>query len=89
MESMKYTSSFSDHLPFILEQRFKLTSSNIQREAGKVDGIEQFNFYSPEFDDHDKVPDCIKPFMDEITAFCDVRLLFLSFLPLVITSYLC
>lgn len=44
----------------------------IQREAGKYDGIEQFNFYSPEFDDHKKVPPCIRPFMNEITAFCNV-----------------
>lgn len=45
-----------------------------QREAGKFDGIEQFNFYRGEFEDPEaKVPECIKPFMDEITAFCEVR----------------
>jgi hypothetical protein len=44
----------------------------MQREPGKVDGIEQFNFYSSEFADHNRVPKCILPFMDEITAFCDV-----------------
>ena len=43
-----------------------------QREPGKYDGIEQFNFYSPQFADHEKVPGCIRPFMDEITAFCEV-----------------
>jgi hypothetical protein len=45
----------------------------LQREPGKFDGIEHFNFYSPEFEDIEKVPKCIAPFMDEITAFCDVR----------------
>lgn len=44
-----------------------------QREAGDFDGIEQFNFYRGEFADPDaKVPDCIKPFMDEIAAFSEV-----------------
>ncbi|KAG0647219.1 Gibberellin C-20 oxidase 3 [Hyphodiscus hymeniophilus] len=42
-----------------------------KREPGKLDGIEQFNFYSPEFADYSRVPNCILPFMDEITAFCD------------------
>lgn len=42
-----------------------------KREAGKHDGIEQFNFYSPELEDLNKVPKCIRPFMDEITAFCE------------------
>ncbi|TVY49254.1 hypothetical protein LOCC1_G000809 [Lachnellula occidentalis] len=42
-----------------------------KREPGKFDGIEHFNFYSPEFEDIEKVPGCIAPFMDEITAFCD------------------
>jgi hypothetical protein len=45
-----------------------------QRETGKVDGIEQFNFYSGEFDDHNKVPKCILPFMDEIASFSTVSL---------------
>ncbi|KAL7418640.1 hypothetical protein Q5752_007098 [Cryptotrichosporon argae] len=39
-------------------------------EAGKVDGIEQFNFYHDQFQSPDAVPTCIQPFMDEITAFC-------------------
>lgn len=42
-----------------------------KRAPGKVDGIEQFNFYAPEFADQTRVPECIRPFMDEITAFCD------------------
>ncbi|KAK5115896.1 hypothetical protein LTR62_000352 [Meristemomyces frigidus] len=43
-----------------------------KREAGDFDGIEQFNFYRDEFAHPEKmVPECIKPFMDEITAFCD------------------
>lgn len=44
-----------------------------KREKGSVDGIEHFNFYSPEFADNEKVPKCILPFMDEISAFCDVN----------------
>jgi len=44
-----------------------------KREAGDFDGIEHFNFYRPQFEDsEDKVPECIKPFMDEIVAFCEV-----------------
>lgn len=42
-----------------------------QREAGKVDGIEHFNFYAPQFAHPEiNVPGCILPFMDEITSFC-------------------
>jgi hypothetical protein len=44
-----------------------------KREAGEFDGIEQFNFYRGEFEDQEnRVPECIKPFMDEITAFAEV-----------------
>lgn len=39
---------------------------------GKPDGIEQFNFYAPQFADLERVPKCVRPFMDEITAFVDV-----------------
>jgi isopenicillin N synthase-like dioxygenase len=40
--------------------------------ARNFDGIEQFNFYRGEFADiENRVPECIKPFMDEITAFCE------------------
>ncbi|KAI1778466.1 gibberellin 3-beta hydroxylase [Hypoxylon cercidicola] len=36
------------------------------------DGIEQFNFYREEFANMDaRVPEIIKPFMDEIVAFCE------------------
>jgi hypothetical protein len=45
----------------------------MQREKGDYDGIEHFNFYSPEFEDDTRVPKCIRPFMDEVAAFCDVR----------------
>ena len=46
-----------------------------KREAGEFDGIEQFNFYRGEFEDPEtKVPECIKPFMGEITAFCKVNI---------------
>ncbi|WVQ84258.1 hypothetical protein IAT38_006410 [Cryptococcus sp. DSM 104549] len=41
-----------------------------RRVPGKPDGISHFNFYSAEFEDLDKVPECVAPFMDEITAFC-------------------
>lgn len=42
-----------------------------KREAGEFDGIEQFNFYRDEFADQDRLPECIRPFMDEITVFCE------------------
>ncbi|WWD18847.1 hypothetical protein CI109_103302 [Kwoniella shandongensis] len=41
-----------------------------KRARGEEDGITQFNFYSPEYEDIKKVPTCVHPFMDEITAFC-------------------
>lgn len=44
-----------------------------RREAGEFDGIEQFNFYRREFEDDNRVPECIMPFMDEIRAFTEVR----------------
>lgn len=44
-----------------------------KREAEEFDGIEQFNFYRQEFEDPmNRMPDCIQPFVDEITAFCEV-----------------
>ena len=44
-----------------------------KRESGEYDGISQFNFYRGEFADQEhKVPACIKPFMDEVTAFANV-----------------
>lgn len=44
-----------------------------RREAGDEDGIEQFNFYADEFRDFGaaRVPGCIVPFMDEISAFVE------------------
>lgn len=42
-----------------------------KREQGDYDGISHFNFYSPQFQDNKVVPECLQPFMDEITAFCD------------------
>lgn len=36
------------------------------------DGIEQFNWYAREWENHNFVPTCLHPFMDEIQAFCDV-----------------
>lgn len=41
-----------------------------KRKAGEEDGIEQFNFYAGEFRaPGSRVPACILPFMDEISAF--------------------
>ena len=42
-----------------------------QTIKGKPDGISQFNFYDNEFKDINKVPACIHPYMDEITAFTE------------------
>ncbi|OWP04495.1 hypothetical protein B2J93_1354 [Marssonina coronariae] len=53
------------------EKQSLLWDPSTGREKGKYDGIEHFNFYSPEFADQDRVPECIRPFMDELTAFCD------------------
>lgn len=35
------------------------------------DGIEQFNWYPREWQDIDRIPTCLHPFMDEIEAFCN------------------
>lgn len=44
-----------------------------KREKGEFDGIEQFNFYRGEFEDPgERVPGCLEPFVDEITAFTTV-----------------
>lgn len=42
-----------------------------QRFRGPPDGIEQFNFYPREWNDLDRIPKCLHPFMDEIEAFCN------------------
>lgn len=42
-----------------------------QRFRGPPDGIEQFNWYKPDWEDIDRVPKCLHPFMDEIEAFCN------------------
>ncbi|WRT70963.1 uncharacterized protein IL334_007962 [Kwoniella shivajii] len=42
-----------------------------KREKQALDGIKHFNFYKPEFDEIDRIPECIHPFFDEITAFCN------------------
>ena len=41
----------------------------IQRQRGPADGIEQFNWYKPDWEDINRVPKCLHPFMDEIEAF--------------------
>ena len=42
-----------------------------QRERGTPDGIEQFNWYKPDWEDPlHRVPTCLHPFMDEIESFC-------------------
>ncbi|KAK2596208.1 hypothetical protein QQS21_006356 [Conoideocrella luteorostrata] len=41
-----------------------------KRKCGIPDGIEQFNWYRPDWEDVDnRVPKCLHPFMDEIEAF--------------------
>ncbi|KAL4994960.1 hypothetical protein BDV10DRAFT_203429 [Aspergillus recurvatus] len=42
-----------------------------KRHRGPPDGIEQFNFYNREWNDPSRIPTCLHPFMDEITAFCN------------------
>ncbi|KAF2786610.1 Clavaminate synthase-like protein [Melanomma pulvis-pyrius CBS 109.77] len=43
-----------------------------KRHRGPPDGIEQFNWYKPDWEDtENRVPKCLHPFMDEIEAFCD------------------
>jgi len=49
-----------------------LCNAHHQRHRAVKDGIEQFNWYSREWQDHSYVPDCIRPFMDEIQAFSEV-----------------
>lgn len=42
-----------------------------KRQKGFPDGIEQFNWYKPDWEDtENRVPTCLHPFMDEIEAFC-------------------
>ncbi|KIW19311.1 hypothetical protein PV08_03605 [Exophiala spinifera] len=42
-----------------------------KRHRGTPDGIEQFNWYPREWEDIDRVPRCLHPFMDEIEDFCN------------------
>ncbi|KAJ5732090.1 hypothetical protein N7493_003571 [Penicillium malachiteum] len=43
-----------------------------KRHRGPADGIEQFNWYSPDWQDtENRVPNCLHPFMDEIEAFAN------------------
>ncbi|KAJ6444161.1 mat1-1-3 [Purpureocillium lavendulum] len=42
-----------------------------KRQRGTPDGIEQFNWYKSEWEDINRVPKCLHPFMDEIEAFCN------------------
>lgn len=42
-----------------------------QRHRGPPDGIEQFNWYKPDWQDIARVPKCLHPFMDEIEEFCN------------------
>lgn len=44
----------------------------LQRTPGPPDGIEQFNWYRPDWEDQqNRVPNCLHPFMDEIEEFCN------------------
>ncbi|EKV10783.1 Gibberellin 3-beta hydroxylase, putative [Penicillium digitatum] len=40
-----------------------------KRQRGPEDGIEQFNWYKPDWNDINRVPTCLHPFMDEIEEF--------------------
>lgn len=40
-----------------------------QRHRGPADGIEQFNWYSADWEDRNRVPTTLHPFIDEIEAF--------------------
>jgi isopenicillin N synthase-like dioxygenase len=42
-----------------------------QRNRGPEDGIEQFNWYKPDWQDINRVPTCLHPFMDEIEEFAN------------------
>lgn len=43
-----------------------------QRHRGPEDGIEQFNWYKPDWENtNERVPKCLHPFMDEIESFCN------------------
>lgn len=42
-----------------------------QRHRGAPDGIEQFNWYPREWEDINRIPKCLHPFMDEIEEFCN------------------
>ncbi|CAO2654428.1 Nn.00g111610.m01.CDS01 [Neocucurbitaria sp. VM-36] len=42
-----------------------------KRHRGPADGIEQFNWYKPDWQDINRTPKCLHPFMDEIEAFCN------------------
>lgn len=43
----------------------------VKRHRAAPDGIEQFNFYPREWEDINRIPTCLHPFMDEIEAFCN------------------
>ncbi|PWN88766.1 putative gibberellin 3-beta hydroxylase [Acaromyces ingoldii] len=42
-----------------------------KRHLGFPDGIEQFNWYRDDWEDINRTPKCLHPFMDEIEAFCN------------------
>ncbi|KAF2123077.1 putative gibberellin 3-beta hydroxylase [Lophiotrema nucula] len=42
-----------------------------KKQRGVPDGIEQFNWYNREWQNLDRIPKCLHPFMDEIEAFCN------------------
>lgn len=45
---------------------------HLQRHRGPADGIEQFNWYTADWQDiENRVPNCLHPFMDEIEAFAN------------------
>ncbi|KAF1972955.1 Clavaminate synthase-like protein [Bimuria novae-zelandiae CBS 107.79] len=42
-----------------------------KRHRACADGIEQFNWYKPDWESLKRSPTCVHPFMDEIRAFCE------------------
>ncbi|KAF1357952.1 Clavaminate synthase-like protein [Lizonia empirigonia] len=42
-----------------------------KRNRGPADGIEQFNWYKPDWQDMNRIPKCLHPCMDEIEEFCN------------------
>lgn len=49
----------------------KCSDNSTQRHRAIPDGIEQFNWYKDDWEDINRTPSCLHPFLDEIEAFCN------------------